>query len=149
MASTTYRSVQWAWYPFPILVVIAAIVIFGLSSDDIDPAWLWAGVAFIVLMLWIVLTFSRLVVTVDAAAITAAFGPGWPKKVIPMSDVVSAETVRNTWWYGWGIRWLPGGTWMYNVQGLDAIEVERRGAAPFRIGTDDPMALLQAIRDVM
>ena len=32
------------------------------------------------------------------------------------------ELVRNKWWHGWGVRWVPGGS-MYNVWGLDAVEL--------------------------
>lgn len=147
--TATYSRVQKAWFPFPVFAAAAVLLLVALGGSGAESVWVWLSVGILVLLLWIVITFSRLSVSVDGDEITAAFGPGWPKKVIPTADVVAAETVRNSWWYGWGIRWLPGGTWMYNVQGLDAVEIERRDDTPFRIGTDDPKGLLQAIRNAM
>ena len=52
--------------------------------------------------------------------------------------------MRNKWWYGWGLRWIPGGS-MYNVWGFDAVELELRSGKVFRIGSDEPDALLAAL----
>ena len=52
--------------------------------------------------------------------------------------------VRNKWWYGYGVRKVPNG-WMYNVAGLDAVELELGEDRVFRIGTDDPAALMAAL----
>ena len=76
--------------------------------------------------------------------IEVAFRLGRPHRSIPLSDVLRAETVRNKWWYGWGIRWFPGGT-LWNVWGLDAVHLDLAGSRSFRIGTDDPEGLLAAI----
>jgi hypothetical protein len=56
--------------------------------------------------------------------------------------------VRNKWWYGWGIRLTPHG-WLFNVGGLDAVELELASGRKFRIGTDEPQGLLNAIRTAM
>ena len=39
--------------------------------------------------------------------------------------------------------------WMYNVSGLDAVEIELKGGGRFRIGTDEPDELVRAIRQGM
>jgi plasmid stabilization system protein ParE len=46
--------------------------------------------------------------------------------------------------YGWGIRLTPSG-WMFNVSGLDAVELTLRSGKRFRIGTDDPRDVIQAL----
>ena len=89
--------------------------------------------------------FSRLSTTVGSEQIIVAFRAGWPRRVIPLETVVTATVVRNRWWYGWGLRKVPGG-WLYNVWGLDAVAVERRAGSAFRIGTQDPAGLEAAIR---
>ena len=71
-------------------------------------------------------------------------GFGWPKKVVALDDIVSVREVRNSWWQGWGIRRITNG-WMYNVWGLDAVEVEVGGGTGFRIGTDDSERLAAAL----
>ncbi len=83
-------------------------------------------------------------VTVAGGQVRAAFGWGWPHRTIDLVDVVNARQVRNTWIYGWGIRKIRRG-WMYNIWGLDAVELELSSGKVFRIGTNDPEQLLQAI----
>ena len=53
--------------------------------------------------------------------------------------------VRNRWWWGFGIRWTPHG-WMWNISGLDAVELTYHNGKKFRIGTDEPEALLEALK---
>jgi hypothetical protein len=86
---------------------------------------------------------SKLTTSVDDRAVTAAFRWGRPQRVIPLADIGAAHVVRNKWWYGLGIRIIPGAT-MFNVWGLDAVELELPGRN-FRIGTDDPEGLAAAI----
>ena len=86
---------------------------------------------------------SKLSTTVDDETVTVAFRWGRPERVIPLADVASASVVRNKWWYGLGVRVIPGAT-MFNVWGLDAVELELPGRN-FRIGTDDAERLAAAI----
>ena len=88
--------------------------------------------------------FSRLTVTIENGVVTTAFAWGWPRHRIDLSDVVRIGQVRNRWYHGWGIRKVSRG-WMYNVWGLDAIELERRSGKVFRIGTDEPAELARAL----
>lgn len=88
--------------------------------------------------------FSSLSVRVDQTLLQWHFGPGFWNKQIPVSEIVSAERVRNSWTYGWGIRYTPHG-WLYNIEGLDAVEILRSCGKRVRIGTDEPDALVQAL----
>jgi hypothetical protein len=88
--------------------------------------------------------FGSLTVTIDDTLLRTQFGNGPIKKTIGMDDIVSAEIVRNKWWYGWGIRRAPRG-WMWNIAGLDAVAIHRRNATTFVLGTDEPERLLNAI----
>lgn len=98
-----------------------------------------------VFCLLIAALFYRLVVTVTEDAIQIRFGIGLIRKTIPLTSVVSAEPVRNRWWYGWGVRVYPKG-WMFNISGLDAVELTLEKGPRFRIGTDDPVGLTGALR---
>jgi hypothetical protein len=53
--------------------------------------------------------------------------------------------VKNPWYYGWGIHLIPGG-WLYNVSGWEAVELQMKNGNKYRIGTDDPQGLMDAIR---
>ena len=88
--------------------------------------------------------FSSLTVTVDSRSVTIRFGPGPIRKRIELADIRDAQPVRNPWWYGWGIHMTPDG-WVWNVSGLDAVELTLGGGRRFRIGTDEPQALAEAI----
>jgi len=107
---------------------------------------LMAGLALVTLLLCILLFWS-LTVEVTADKLTVSFGPGVIRKSFQVEDIHNVRVVRNSWWYGWGIRLTPHG-WLFNVSGFDAVELELKNNRKFRIGTDDPQQLLTAIRRV-
>ena len=126
-----------------VLPFAAVILIVALVSDAglaVAGPVLIAG-AIIAL---VVLVFSRLTVEVFDDHVRVAFGAGWPSKRIPLTDIVSAGAVRNRWWYGFGIRLVPGG-WLWNVWGLDAVKLTLSSGKEVRIGTDEPEALLASL----
>ncbi len=129
----------------PILAVgllavgIAVIAVTWAEESVLLPV---AIVAVIVLVTLAV--FGRLTVTVDAGEVRAAFGWGWPSRTIVLSDVLATRIVRNRWYHGWGIRLVERG-WMYNVAGFDAVELDLASGRRFRIGTDQPAELRNAI----
>ena len=62
-----------------------------------------------------------------------------------LADVTAARKVRNHWYAGWGVRIIPRGR-LYNVGGLDAVELEMDNGRVVRVGTDQPDALLAAVQ---
>jgi hypothetical protein len=140
----TYRHVQtssWAWS-------ISAAGLVGLIWVILSPptetvATVLAGASF-VLLVATGAVISRLTSTVDGEAVAATFGWGWPRRRIAIEEIVAVRQVRNSWWHGWGIRKVSRG-WMYNIAGREAVELELRGGRVFRIGTDEPAALLEAV----
>ncbi len=88
--------------------------------------------------------FSSLTVAIEKT-LTCRFGVGLIRKTIPLSDVDHVRAVLNSWLVGWGIRWIPGRYWVWNVSGLRAVELIMKDGTRFRIGTDEPEALVQAI----
>lgn len=88
--------------------------------------------------------FHSLSVNITKESLTVAFGPGVIRKQFALTDIEAASQVRNHWFYGWGIRLTPRG-WMYNVSGYDAVELQFKNGKRFRIGTDDPRGLLDAL----
>lgn len=94
------------------------------------------------------LLFGWLRVTVNREQLQVRFGLGLIRRTVPLSSVRGYRPVRNAWYYGWGIRWFPGGV-LYNVSGLDAVELRLEGGKLLRIGTDEPEALCAAIREVV
>jgi hypothetical protein len=88
--------------------------------------------------------FGSLTVEVDEEEVRHWFGPGFWKKSYQLLDIETAKVVRNSWFWGWGIRLTPNG-WLYNVSGLDAVQLQLRSGRTLRIGTDDPQGLVEAI----
>lgn len=89
--------------------------------------------------------FHSLTVKVSDADLVWYFGPGFWRKQIDRDAIERVEVVRNTILHGWGIRKIPGG-WLYNVSGLDAVEVETTDGTLVRIGTDEPERLASVLR---
>lgn len=139
-----YEHVQYGYlsvFVIPFYIGIIAIFV----ADDASPfAALLAALGVMVLTLALIALFSRLTVTVASGQVTAAFGAGWPRRSVSLTEVVTARQVRNRWYFGWGIRKVPKG-WMYNVWGLDAVDLELTNGRVFRIGTNDPDGLQTAV----
>ena len=72
------------------------------------------------------------------------FGPGLIKKKFLYDEIESCSIARNKWWYGFGIRKIPGG-WLYNVSGLNAIKLNMKNGKEYRIGTDEPQKLFEVM----
>ncbi|RPI91599.1 MAG: hypothetical protein EHM40_15260 [Chloroflexi bacterium] len=97
--------------------------------------------AFMVLCL---ATFATLTVEVDDRAINLCFGIGVIRKRFSLEDVHVAQAVKNPWYYSWGIHLIPGG-WLFNVSGMQAIELQMKNGRKYRIGTDDVSGLANAV----
>lgn len=94
------------------------------------------------------LGFSTLTVKVSRASVVIKFGVGIISKTFAVADIETAAIVRNRWYYGWGIRLTPHG-WLYNVSGLDAVEIQLENGRKYRIGTDESCELFSAIERVI
>ncbi len=95
---------------------------------------------FVFVALAIAFLMGTLTVEVDDAQVRLRFGVGMVRKSFRLDEIASCRPVRNKWWWGWGIRLIPGG-WLYNVSGLDAVELVLNNGKVFRIGTDEPQVL--------
>ncbi len=89
--------------------------------------------------------FFLLTVRADKTLIHLKFGIGLIQKTIPLSDISSCKIARSSPLCGWGIRCIGNG-WLYNVSGLDAVELSLKNGRRIRIGTDDPQGLMEAIQ---
>lgn len=125
------------------LAALEAVVLVVLVVAGAPAVALVVALAVVSLAVLLAATFSRLRVEIDETEVRLAFGSGWPRRTVDVGAIVSARAVRNRWWYGWGIRWIPGGT-LWNVWGLDAVELALASGRVLRVGTDDPAGLLAA-----
>jgi len=123
---------------FPAIFGLAVcLVLFAAGAASAMPA-------VVLVSLVLVIIFFRLRVEVSREHLRVRFGMGLVGRTFDVSEIVEARPVRNRWYYGWGVRLTPHG-WLYNVSGLDAVEVRLRCGKKFRIGTDEPEALTSAL----
>ena len=112
--------------------------------------FLWLGMLLIASIVLGVLTvlvalFYTLLVEIDGDEMRLTYGVGILRKRFDIAALGDARIVRNKWWYGLGMRLTPHG-WLYTVSGLDAVEIVRLSGVTFRVGTDEPQALVAAVK---
>lgn len=146
MDAVGYRHTQ-RGRTVPIVCAIgAAVVLLVLALVPGQPsrgAWVVAGLttAAMLVSAW---AFSSLTVEVTERELRWRFGPGVVAKNLPLAGIASVTPVRTSLWHGIGIHWIGTG-WLYNVALGDAVEVRTVGGKRIRIGTDEPVALTNAI----
>ena len=122
-------------------LIAGGLVLLGARNPGFPPI---LGTTAVVLAV-VASLFGSLTVAVSRERLSLRFGIGLIRKSFPIADIRSVEVVRNRWYYGWGIRYTPHG-WLFNVSGLDAVEIALGNGRKYRVGTDEPQALLAAIR---
>jgi len=122
-------------------MLVAALGIFALGPRSPLPVRLIVAV----LLIMSGVLFSSLTVEISDGELRFHFGPGFWRKRFALTEVVDASVTQSSWWEGWGIRITPRGT-LYNVSGTGAVEITLRSGQRFRIGTDEPEVLAQAVR---
>ena len=116
--------------PMEALIVIFYIFQFGDRPLPLNGFLLLSG-----LMLLLLGLFYGMTTTIAGETIILSFGIGLITKRINLTEVRSVESVRNPWYYGYGIRWIRNG-WLYNVSGAQAVELQFRDRTNVvRIGT--------------
>ena len=144
-----YKHTQAGTYSrttFGALFVMTLAAALYVGPGDSNAAWILGGMS--AFMLLVFLQFHSLTVEVVRGYLRIRFGVGLIRRQFRVKDIESVEVVRNRWWYGWGIRITPHG-WLFSVSGLDAVQIKLRKGRQYRIGTDEPEALLAAIRAAM
>ena len=136
----TYSHTQFGYLVILLVGTPAVVLLAIMLAAGIN----WPMLGVLVVLAAVLLLFPSLTVRVDDGAILVRFGFGPIARTIPLADVRSAKPVRNAWYYGWGVRWIPKG-WMFNISGLGAAELEFANGRRFRIGTDEPARLADAI----
>lgn len=106
--------------------------------------------AAMVLVLAILASFTTLTTSIEEKYLKVKFGYGIFSKKFSLDQISSVKSVKNHWYYGWGIKvWFWPYMWIYNVSGFDAVEVVMKNGKIYRIGTDVPGELEAAIKQVL
>ena len=146
---TSYQHTQTGYLIlFVALVVIVFFAWLYWAIPETEPHFIIA--ALMAAIVFILVSFSTLTVTIDEQFVRIQFGYGIFRKKFLLSEITSATAVKNHWYYGWGIRiWFWPYMWIYNVSGFDAVEITMRDGKIYRIGTDVPTELEMALRRVI
>ena len=136
-----YLHQQIGWAVLVAVLGVSILVYFALVGAGLG----WLGVILLLVPLLVSVLFGSMMVSVDQSHVRIRFGAGLVRRSWELGSIASVEQVRNPWYTGWGIRYLPGRT-VYNVAGFDAVEIQLKNGKRYRIGTDEPAALERAIR---
>ena len=117
----TETQIGWHINIFFILVIILFPVLY-LFQIGTNPTPLFLTIIFTLIFIVVFLIFYKLSISIDGDYIRITYGIGIIQKNIKITDIASVKKVRNKWYYGWGIRFIGKG-WLYNISGLDAIEL--------------------------
>ena len=128
-----------------IALLLLGAVVCGFAAWFNTSPGRWLPLALTVLLVVLTWLFSSLTVTVDGDEVQWYFGPAAWKYKLPRGDVADVSVVRNNPMSGFGIRMRPGFR-LYNVSGLDAVELRLKSGEVRRIGTDDAPGLAAALK---
>ena len=122
---------------------LASVGFILLTTLFIGGIWITYVVAAFLLVALVL--FGSLTVMVRKDDIHIRFGLfGVVRKTIPLGYVTAVTTVKNPWYYGWGIRWTPDGP-LYNIAGEGGVMLVLSDGKKIRIGSDEPEQLAGAI----
>lgn len=95
-----------------------------------------------VIVLGIGCCFQHLTIRDEGESLAVRYGP-LPifRTRIAYADIARAQRGRTTWLDGWGIHWIPGRGYTYNLWGFACVELEVRDRI-IRLGSDDVEGLL-------
>jgi hypothetical protein len=134
-----YRHRQIGW---TIIIVLGLAALFAAVAGLATPRPTLLLVVAVLLLTG--LLFSSLTIEVTESELVWFFGPGFLKRRVARSEIAKAEPARNKWWWGWGVHLTPRG-WLYNVDGLESVEITQKDGSLFRLGADEPQALTRAL----
>jgi hypothetical protein len=127
-----------------ILIVVVCLALALLNAAIVWRSGQWSAAIILITLIAVALVFSSLTVEINGKELRWYFGPRFWTYRLPLDEIETVAAVRNHWWNGFGIRMRPGFR-LYNVSGLDAVELRLKSGDVRRIGTDDPQGLSAAL----
>lgn len=139
--SGEYYNIQFGYTILTFLISAQCLMSWSLQHQKIpaDVFLVFSGLLFILAMF-----FGSLTTKVSEGILHWHLGIGLIRKKLDLTNLTSARKVRNKAWWGWGIRYIGNG-WLYNVSGLNAVELIVDNDRVVRIGTDEADELIAAI----
>ncbi|MHB8870938.1 MAG: hypothetical protein ACYC5G_00550 [Candidatus Doudnabacteria bacterium] len=152
---TTYKHTQIGYLMLVITAAVLILFAFVFISARNEPVSVDSGTNFLItsimtLIVLVLASFLTLRVSINGNYLRIKFGYGIFIKMFPLKEIVSVKSVKNHWYYGWGVKvWFWPYMWIYNVSGFDAVEIIMKNGKIYRIGTDAPGELEAAIKQAI
>lgn len=145
LGTYVHRQRGWLWLACLLPGVLMVFVAFVAAET---PSWMRGLFAVVSGLLLVLAACFVWLETRDAVdALHVRFGPLRSFSLtVPYADVVSARRAESAVIDGWGIHYVPGRGWTWNVQGRDCVEIELASGKRLRVGTDDPDGLLDVVQ---
>ena len=151
----TYKHTQIGY--LMLVVTLAVLVLFAwvyitasAEPPSVDSGPNFAVSAIMLLILFILASFATLTVSIDESYLRIKFRFGIFAKKIQLNQIASVQSVKNHWYYGWGVKvWFWPYMWIYSVSGFDAVEIIMKNGKRYRIGTDVPSELEAALKQAI
>jgi hypothetical protein len=98
------------------------------------------------LLLALAFSFQRLTIRDEGTWLAIRYGP-LPvfRTRIAYADISSVEPGKTSWIDGWGIHWIPGRGYTYNLWGFSCVKLTVRGRT-IRIGSDEADKLAEFLK---
>lgn len=130
---------------FFVTILFGSIYIIGtMEPVSVDSGNNFLFTFVMLLIIFILSSFVTLQVMVDEKYLRIKFGYGIFRNKFLLKDIIEVREVKNSWFYGWGIKWWPN-FWIYSISGFDAVEIVLKNGRKYRIGTDEPKKLKKAL----
>lgn len=138
---TQYAPMHW-------LILVPAFGMAGaayMSQGDAEFLLLQVVSGF---MFVVAFSFRRLRVVDEGTHLALRYGP-LPvfRRRIALADIAGAEQSRSSFIDGWGIHWVPGRGWTFNLWGFDCVLITFKDGRMMRIGTDDSEGLNRFLQE--
>lgn len=141
-----YDHVQYGRWHYILLLVAIGLLVGAWAAGDRQVLLLNTAIAGTFLLVSLMMASLRIY---DAGQhLALIFGP-LPifRRRIPYAEIQSVAANRSRLIDGWGIHYIIGRGWTYNLWGFDCVELTLRGGKVIRLGTDDSAGLLAFLRE--
>ena len=137
---TQKAPLHWLLYPPGLFLLVTA----WLNRGQILVALLMLAVAAVLLAL--AFSFQRLTIRDEGSWLAIRYGP-LPvfRARIAYAEISSVEPGQTSWIDGWGIHWIPGRGYTYNLWGFACARLTL-GRRTVQIGTDDVDNLVEFLK---
>jgi len=142
-----YSKFQFGWIIVCVFTIIIVWMTFAYfnhwGNHPVDKS---GYILFMILFGALLSIFCGMTVKVTDEELKIILGVGLFTKKVKLSEVVSVRGLTYPVYYGYGIRFIPGGI-LYNVSGKSAVEIRFRDRKKvLLIGSSDCDNLLAAIK---